>query len=104
MPISDEALQKESNRFIAVKGDAKFGQAIAALKALDGQLWWYVVVRQDDGSWRAARMSEIAASLVDDEDAAETRLGDAAELKTVTAAEQDSLDTKTATALARQSE
>jgi hypothetical protein len=103
MPISDDALQKESNRFIAVKGDARFGQAVAALKALDGQLWWYLVVQLNDGSWRAARMSEIAASLADDKDAAETCLGDAAALKTVPAVEQDSLDTKTATRLARQS-
>ena len=103
MPISDEALQKESNRFIAVKGDAKFGQAVAALKALDGQPWWYLIVQLDDGSWRAARISEIAASLADDKNAAETRVRDAPELKTVTAVEQNSIDTKTATALARDS-
>jgi hypothetical protein len=58
MPISDNALQKEKNGFIAVTGDAKFGQVIAALNAVGGQPWWHVVVQLPDGSWRAARISE----------------------------------------------
>ena len=103
MPISDEALQNPKNRFIAVTGDAKFGQAIAALKALDGQPWWQVVVQLEDGSWRAARISDIAASLVTNKDAAEITLRDATELKTVAAVEQASLETKAAQALARNS-
>src|SRR5690242_16813029 len=96
MPISDDALQKESNRLIAVKGDARFGQAVAALNALDGQRWWYLVVQLNDGSWRAARMSESAASRADDNAAAERCRGGAGELKTVPAVEQASLDTSSA--------
>jgi|SRR5689334_14349015 len=103
MPISDEALQKEKNRFIAVKGDAKFGQAIAALNAVGGQPWWYVVVQLNDGSWRAARISEIAAPLVTNNNAAEIRLRDAAELNPAAVIERNSLETKAAQVLARKS-
>lgn len=103
MPIDDEALENPQNRFIAVRADARFGQAVAALKALDGQPWWQLVVRLDDGSWRAARISEVAASLGANKDAAEIALRDAPELRTIAAVEQDSLETKAAQALARNS-
>ena len=103
MPISDDALQKEKNRFIAVKDDAKFGQVVAALNAVGGKPWWQVVVRADDGSWRAARISEVGAALATNKNAAEVRLRDTTELNPVAAAEQNSLDTKAAQALARQS-
>jgi thiamine pyrophosphate-dependent acetolactate synthase large subunit-like protein len=103
MPISDDALQKEKNRFIAVKGDAKFGQAIAALNAVGGQPWWYVVVQLNDGSWRAARISEIAAPLATNKNAAEIRLRDAAELNPAAVIERNSLETKAAQVLARKS-
>ena len=104
MPISDEALQKEKNRFIAVKSDAKLGQAIAALNALGGQPWWHIVVQQADGSWRAARISEIAASLAAQKNAAETALRDSTALRAVASADRYSLDTKIAQTVARKSE
>lgn len=103
MPISDDALQKEKNRFIAVKADAKFGQVIAALNSVGGQPWWQVVVQIADGSWRAARISEIAASLAANNNAAEVRLRDSAELNSVATVERNSLDTKAAEVLARKS-
>jgi len=103
MPISDEALQNEKNCFIAVASDAKFGQAIAALNAVGGQPWWQVVVQLPDGSWRAARISEIAGPLVTNENAAEVRLRDLVELKNVAVAERNSVDTKAAQALSRKS-
>lgn len=103
MPISDEALQKEKNRFIAVTGDAKFGQAIAALNALDGQPWWHLVLQVNDGSWRAARFGEIGSSLAAKTNAAETSLRDSTELQTVAVIERNSLDTKAAQAMARKS-
>ena len=104
MPISDEALQKEKNRFIAVTSDAKLGQAIAALSDLGGQPWWHVVVQLEDGSWRAARISEIGASLATQKNAAETPLRDSTALKAVAAADRYSLDTKIAQSVARKSE
>ena len=103
MPISDDALQKEKNRFIAVKGDAPVGQAIAVLNAVGGQPWWHVVVQLADGSWRAARLSEIGASLAGNKNAAETRLRDCAGLQIIVAVERNTLDIKAAQALARKS-
>ena len=103
MPISDDALQKEKNRFIAVTSDAKFGQVIAALNAVSGQPWWHVVVQLPDGSWRAARISEIAAPLATNKNAAEIRLRDSAEMKTVANVDRYSLETKAAQILARKS-
>ena len=63
MPISDEALQNEKNRFIAVKGDANVGQANAALQAEGGQPWWHLLVQADDGSWGVTRFADLYASL-----------------------------------------
>jgi hypothetical protein len=103
MPISDEVLQKEKNRFIAVKGDAKFGQMIAALNAVGGQPWWHVVVQLTDGSWRAARISQIGASLAATNNAEETRLEDFAGLQVIVAVERTTLDTNAAQALAKKS-
>lgn len=101
MPISDDALQKEKNRFIAVKGDAKFGQAIAALTSFDGQPWWHLVVQLNDGSWRAARFSQIVAAMAANRNAAETTLTDVHALQLVPVVERRSIETKAAQALAR---
>src|SRR5215813_10143146 len=98
MPISDDALQKEKNRFIAVTADAKFGQVIAALNAVGGQPWWYVVVQLNDGSWRAARISEVGASLAANKNAAEICLRDA-ELNPAAVIDRNSLETKAAQVL-----
>lgn len=102
MPISDEALQNEKNRFIAVKGEATLGQAIAALRELGGQPWWHLVVRMP-GSWGVARFSEVVANLAGTTAASETRLGDLNQLKTAPAVERGSIETKAAEALARKS-
>ena len=103
MPISDEALQNPKNRFIAVSGEAKAGQAFAALSNLDGQLWWHLIVRMDDGSWRVARFNELSAGLGDVPDPAELLLRDAPQLKLVSSIERGSIETKEAQALARKS-
>ncbi|HXT64034.1 MAG TPA: hypothetical protein VN696_13430 [Pyrinomonadaceae bacterium] len=103
MPISDEALQNAKNRFIAVTGDAKLGQAVAALTSLGGQPWWHLVVRMDDGSWRVARFGELNESVADTEDAAEMFLRDAKQLRVASAVEQGSVETRAAQALARKS-
>jgi hypothetical protein len=102
MPISEEALQKEANRFIAVKGEAKVGQAMAAFKALDAQPWWHLVVSMPDGSWAVTRFRDLSP-LVEVAGAADIR---AADLKTLTASssvERDSIDTNAAQALAKKS-
>ena len=101
MPISDEALQMEKNRFLAVKGEATLGQACAALKALGGQPWWHLVVRRDDGSWAAARFSELSAAVATT--SGETQLSDLEQLRTASAVERDDTETKTAQTLARNS-
>jgi hypothetical protein len=103
MPISDEALQNPKNRFIAVTADAKLGQAIAALQSIGGQAWWHLVVQRDDGSWAAARFSELEALLGAAPDAAEIRLGDAAALRATPATDRNKIETKAAQALARKS-
>jgi hypothetical protein len=103
MPITDDALQKEKNRFIAVTGDAKFGQLIAALNAVGGQPWWHAVVKLSDGSWGAARISKIGESLAATDDAAETRISDVGGMQTIVAVERNTLETKEAQALAKKS-
>lgn len=103
MPISDEALQMEKNRFLAVKGEATVGQACAALNALGGQPWWHLVVRMSDGSWAVARFSELTSAAATTSDAGETQLNALEQLRIASAVERDSIETKTAQKLARKS-
>jgi hypothetical protein len=103
MPISDEALRKEKNSFIAVKGETTVGQAIAALQDLGGQPWWHLVVCLDDGSWGAARFSELHSSLASTARAAEVRLRGWKDLTVATAVDRNSMETRAAQALARKS-
>ena len=103
MPISDEALQNEKNRFIAVKGDANVGQAIAALQAEGGQPWWHLLVQADDGSWGVTRFADLYASLERMASAADVRLGGRKDLTIATTVERDRLETRAAQALALKS-
>lgn len=96
MPISDEALQKEKNRFIAVIGEATVEQAVATLKAMGGEAWWHLVVRMPDGSWSVARFSELLPP-------GETQLRDFNQLRAASAVERATVETKTAQAMARKS-
>ena len=102
MPISDEVLRKEMNRFIAVKGEATVGQALAAFKALEAQAWWHLVVQKPDGSWAVARFRELAA-LPDVAGAADTYVSDLENLTAALAVERDTIETKDAQAQARKS-
>ena len=102
MPISDEALQNEKNRFIAVKGEATVAQACAAFSALRGQPWWHLVVRMKDGSWAVARFSELAANIGTAAEA-ETQLRALEQLRPAPAVERESVETKAAQKLARKS-
>jgi hypothetical protein len=103
MPISDEALQKEKNRFIAVKGEATISQALAALKALGGQPWWHAVVRMNDGSWSVARCGELLAEVEKNAAPADMQLCDFSQLKSTSAVDRATVETKTAQAMARKS-
>ena len=102
MPISQEALQKEPNRFIAVKGEARVGQAIAAFKALEAQPWWHLVVRMPDGSWCVTRFRELWA-MQDIVSATDTRVSDLGNLTAASSVERDSIDIREAQAQARKS-
>lgn len=103
MPISDEALQNPKNRFLAVSGDATVGQAIAALQGEGGESWWHLLIRMDDGSWGATRFTDLYESLERMATASEVRLGGGRNLTGATAIDRDSMETRPAQALARQS-
>ena len=103
MPISDQALQMEKNRFLAVKGEATVAQACAALNALAGQPWWHLVVRMNDGSWAVARFSELTAAAATTSRAGETQVSALEQLRIASAVERDSIETKTGQTLARKS-
>lgn len=102
MPISEEALRKEANRFIAVKGEARVGQALAAFQELEGQTWWHLVVQRPDGSWAVARFRDLSA-LREVADAADTHINDLENLTATAAVERDTIETKEAQAQARKS-
>lgn len=100
MPISEEALRKETNRFIAVKGEARVGQALAAFKELEAQPWWHLVVQKHDGSWAVARFRDLSAL---QDVAADTHVNDLENLTATAAVERDTIETKDAQAQARKS-
>jgi len=102
MPISEEILRKETNRFIAVKGEATVGQALAAFQALEAQPWWHLVVQKPDGSWAVARFRDLSV-LPDVAGAADTQVNDLQNLKATSAVERDTIETKDAQAQARKS-
>lgn len=102
MPISDEALQMEKNRFLALKGEATVGQACAALTALGGQPWWHLVVRMNDGSWAIARFSELTTAAATSQEG-ETQLSSLEQLRIAPAVERESVEVKAAQTLARKS-
>ena len=64
MPISDETLKDAKNSFLAVRGDATIGQAIAALRSQGGQSWWHLVVQMDDELWGLTRFNDLYRRLV----------------------------------------
>ena len=103
MPISDEALRKPKNRFLAVSGDATVGQAIAALKGEGGESWWHLLVRMDDGLWGVIRFTDLYKSLERMANAADVRLGGRKGLTLATTVDRDSMETRPAQALARKS-
>ena len=104
MPISAETLKDAKNSFLAVRGDATIGQAIAALRSQGGQSWWHLVVCMDDGSWGLTRFNELYRRLANKADAAEIRLGAWEGLQLASAVEQDSIETRAAEVLARKSD
>ena len=103
MPISDEALQADKNSFIAVRGDATVGQAIAALEAQSGYPWWHLLVRMDDGSWAVTSFTNLHQLLEGIAMAAEVRVGGLKDLTAAIAIERDKMETRPAQALARKS-
>ena len=96
MPISDEALQNAKNNFIAVRGGATVGQAIAALQDLKGQHWWHLLVHKDDDSWGVTSFTDLYHALESITNAADIRLGDWQGLASAVAVERDSMETRTA--------
>ncbi len=102
MPISEETLRKETNRFIAVNGEARVGQALAAFNALEAQPWWHLVVQKPDGSWAVARFRDLSA-LTDVAGAADTHVHELENLIATAAVERDTIETKDAQAQARKS-
>ena len=103
MPISDESLQSDKNRFLAVTADATVGQAIAALRAEGGQPWWHLLVRRDDESWGVIRFTQLHAALDQMASAADVCLADLQCLVSATAVDRQCMETKAAVALARKS-
>lgn len=103
MPISDEALQKEKNRFIAVKGEATLAEVAGALEVLGGQTWWHVVVRISDRSWGVARFNDLYSSLKEPAEAEKVQLRELSALKPAEAVERTGAETKTAQLKARKS-
>jgi len=104
MPISEAALKDAKNSFLAVSGNASVGQAIGALQTQDGQPWWHLVVKMDDGSWGVIRFSDLYRLLKDTSAAAEIRLGSCNVLMKASTVEVNEIDTTAAEALAKESE
>jgi len=104
MPISEAALSDAKNSFLAVSGNASVGQAVGALQNQDGQPWWHLVVKMDDGSWGVIRFSDLYPVLKDKPDAADIRLGSSDVLLNASTVEKNDVETSAAETLAKKSE
>lgn len=103
MPISDEALENAKNRFIAVKGKATVGQALAALQQQGGQTWWHLLVQANDGSWGITRFTDLCQALETRPSDTDARLDAWPGLLQAKVVEQRSMETRPAQALAKKS-
>ena len=103
MPISDEALQSAKNRYLAVKGEATVGQAIAALQFHGGQGWWHLLVQMQDGAWGVTRFADLYKQLEGTPDAADIRLDGWSGLVGAKTVDQKTMETKAAQSLAKKS-
>ena len=77
------------------------GQAIAAWQDFEGELWWHLIVRMDDGSFRAARFNVFLDSLEARGGSADTPVSTLSDLTPVPVVAGDAIDTNEAKALAR---
>lgn len=103
MPISNEALENAKNRFIAVKGKATVGQALAALQQQGGQPWWHLLVQTDDGSWGVTRFTDLCQELETTPSDPDARLDAWPGLLQAKVIEHGSMETRAAQALAKKS-
>ncbi len=102
MPISNEAIENNKNRFIAVKGEATVAQVLAALEELGGQPWWHLLVQTSKG-WGVTRVSTLCEGLEDLSTDAQARVDGWPGLSEAKAVEQGNMETRAAQALARKS-
>ena len=103
MPISEDALHSAKNRYLAVKGEATVGQAVAALQFQGGQAWWHLLVQMEDGSWGVTRFTDLYKQLEGTPDAADIRLDGWPGLVQAKAVEQKTMETRAAQSLAKKS-
>jgi hypothetical protein len=103
MPISNEAIENNKNRFIAVKGEATAAQVLSALKDLGGQTWWHLLVQTSKGTWGITRVGNLCEGLEDSSTDAEAKLDGWPGLHEAKVAEQGSMETRAAQALAKKS-
>lgn len=103
MPISNEELENNKNRFIAVKGEATVAQALAALQALGSQPWWHLLVQTSKDTWGITRVSDLCQGLETMPTDSDARLGDWPGLLQANVVEQSSMETRAAQALAKKS-
>jgi hypothetical protein len=100
MTISENIFQKPQNSYIAVSSEAMIGQAIAALLAANGQQWWKLIVRSQDGSWLGTTFGDLYYAVHEMPDAANIRVTDCAELELVPTLEWEVADLQKAEYLA----
>lgn len=103
MPISNEALENNKNRFIAVKGEATVAQALAALRELGGQPWWHLLVQTSKDEWGITRVGDLCQGLETTPTDSDARLGDWPGLLQAKVVEQSSMETRAAQTLAKKS-
>jgi hypothetical protein len=63
MPIPAERLNERVNCHIRVLDTSTLMEAFAALKAANGQLWWHLVIEDQDKNWTALRFGDLDSLL-----------------------------------------
>src|SRR5574341_1559497 len=101
MPIREELLNQLANRYVQAEPDETAIELVNRLKRLGGDESWQVVVRGQNGQWRAIQIHELLKRLVEQRELANVPLAQL-DLPAARVVDQNEMSSGEAQELARQ--
>ncbi len=101
MPIRDEDLERPENSFLAVRGEATVGQAVALWQAHGGEVWWHLLVPSAAQGWRTTTFAQLYEAVCTLPEAADLPLDTLPHLRAIPFVERETLSAAQAREIAR---